>query len=130
MMLLAPTGKQIGPWAMSCRFGRRELPVTGTYTFRFSFAYRDETVHWHIPVRFLRHTRREQVSFGQSITGRIYSFSAKAGDLIALEGEGCSLESIITEILTPDGHGFLGPGCRKDTYYKVPADGIYQLVIG
>jgi hypothetical protein len=77
-----------------------------------------------------RFGRREQVSFGQSITGRIYSFSAKTGDLIALEGEGYSLESIITEILTPDGHDFLGPGCRKDTVYKVPADGTHQLVIG
>lgn len=137
MMLLDPTGKQIGPWAMSCQFGRRELPVSGTYTFRFAFGYRDETVHWHIPVRFLRHTRREQATYGQSITGRIdspgdwdiYSFAAKTGDLIALEGEGCSLDNIITEILLPDGHDFLGPGCRKDTYYKVPAEGTYQLVI-
>ena len=137
MMLLDPTGKQIGPWAMSCHFGRRELPVAGTYTLRFNFGYHDETVHWHIPIRFIRHTRREQVTYGQAISGRIdspgdwdiYTFSAKAGDLIALEGEGCSLESIVTAIVFPDGHDVLGPGCRRDTYFKIPADGTYQLVI-
>ena len=49
--------------------------------------------------------------------------------MIALEGEGCSLEGIVTSILFPDGHDALGPGCRKGTYFKVPADGSYQLVI-
>jgi hypothetical protein len=113
-----------------------ELPVTGTYTFKSLFKYQSNTVRYHVPVRLVRPDRHQQISYGQSISGNIeqwavhdvYTWSGKAGDLIVLSGEGCELK-VFTIILDPEGHDFLGPSCRTGTYWKVPKDGTYQLVV-
>ncbi|HEY6938728.1 MAG TPA: VWD domain-containing protein [Terriglobales bacterium] len=133
--LFDQTGKRLD-LRDACDFGRLELPVTGTYTFKSLFKYQSNTVHYHVPVRIVRPDRRQQISYGQSVSGNIeqwaahdvYTWSAKAGDLIVLSGEGCELK-VLTIILDPAGHDFLGPSCRTGTYWKVPKDGTYQLVV-
>jgi hypothetical protein len=133
--LFDPTGKRLD-LRDACDFGRLELPVTGTYTFKSLFKYQSNTVRYHVPVRLVRPDRHQQISYGQSISGNIeqwavhdvYTWSGKAGDLIVLSGEGCELK-VFTIILDPAGHDFLGPSCRTGTYWKVPKDGTYQLVV-
>jgi hypothetical protein len=48
---------------------------------------------------------------------------------MVLAGTGCDLGSLFTDIIDPEGHDFLGPGCRVGTYYKLPERGTYQLII-
>ena len=36
---------------------------------------------------------------------------------------------MLTTILDPAGHDFLRPSCRKDSYFKLPNDGTYQLIV-
>lgn len=135
LAVLDQTGKQLDS-RDACGFGRLELPMTGTYTFRGIFKYRNDTVHYHVPVRIVRPDRHQQISYGQSISGNIeqwaahdvYTWSGKAGDLIVLSGEGCDLK-VLTSIIDPDGHDILGPSCRTGTYWKLPKDGTYQLVV-
>jgi hypothetical protein len=45
-----------------------------------------------------------------------------------LSGEGCELK-VHTIIIDADGHDVLGPSCRAGTYYKLPKDGTYQLIV-
>ena len=59
----------------------------------------------------------------------IYTWTGKEGDLIAIEGEGCDLGSMLTGILDPEGHDFLDPSCRKGNYFKLPKDGTYQFIV-
>ncbi len=136
LWLIDPSGQRLatGP---GCQFGRVELPATGSYTFKAIFKFRDEITRYRIPIRFVRPVRRQQVSYGQMVSGTIeqraawdiYTWTGKEGDLIAVEGEGCDLGSMLTTILDPEGHEFLGPSCRKGNYFKLPKDGTYQLVV-
>lgn len=99
LTLLDPSGKPVGTPAQGCQFGRREPPATGSYTFKAAFKYRSEITHRRIPLRFVRPVRREQVSYGQTVSGNmeqraawdIYSWAGEASDLIAVEGAGCDL---------------------------------------
>jgi hypothetical protein len=137
LRLLDPGGKAVGDSGGGCQYGRRELPTTGTYTFTASFGYKGETNRYHIPIRFVRPTHRQPIAYGQSVSGTIeqpaawdvYTFTGKAGDIVALEGEGCQLGGMITEIMDADGHEVGGPVCRKGTFSKLPKDGTYQLII-
>ncbi len=136
ILLIDPSGKPVGDGDTGCEFGRRELTVAGNYSFKAKFAYRDEITRYRIPIRFVRPDRRQQVSYGQMVSGNIehraawdiYTWAGQEGDIVALEGEGCKLD-MVTVILDPEGHDTLGPSCRKGTYYKLPKDGAYQLVI-
>jgi hypothetical protein len=133
--LIDPSGKLLR-WAGGCDFGRFELPATGTYTLKAIFKQRDDTIRYHIPVRFVRPDRHLQISYGQAVSGNIeqwaahdvYTWTGKAGDLIVLSGEGCELK-VHTIIIDADGHDVLGPSCRAGTYYKLPKDGTYQLIV-
>lgn len=137
LKLTDPSGKVLEPNGDACEFGRRELPVDGTYTFRGLFGYRDETVRYHVPVRFARHTREQQVAYGQMVTGTIeqraawdvYKWIGHEGDVVLISGQGCDVKWMITSILDEAGHDTLGPSCRAGTYYKVPKDGTYRLVV-
>jgi hypothetical protein len=136
LSLFDPSGQRVAV-GQGCQFGRVELLATGSYTFKAIFKYRDEITRYRIPIRFVRPVRRQQVSFGQLVSGTIeqraawdiYTWTGKEGDIIAVEGEGCDLGSMITTILDPEGHEILGPGCRKGTYFKLPKDGTYQFVV-
>ena len=47
-----------------------------------------------------------------------------------LEGAGCDLGPMMhVNIINPAGVELGGPNCGKGTYFKIPADGTYQLVI-
>ena len=135
LWLADPAGKRIDAQA-GCDFGRVELPTSGTYTFRGVFKYKNDIVRYNIPVRFVRPDRRQQISYGQMVSGNIeqwaahdvYTWTGKAGDLIVLSGKGCDLK-FFTAILDPEGHSILGPSCRTGTYWKLPRDGTYQLVV-
>ncbi len=117
-----PSGKLLH-WAGGCDFGRFELPATGTYTLKAIFEQRDDTIRYHIPVRFVRPDRHLQISHGQTVSGNIeqwachdvYTWTGKAGDLIVLSGEGCELK-VHTVIIDADDHDALGPSCRAGTY--------------
>ncbi len=133
--LLDPSGKQVNSKS-GCDFGRLELPATGAYTFKGIYNSADNILRYHIPVRFVRPDRRQQISYGQMVSGNIeqwaahdvYTWTGKAGDLIVLSGQGCDMK-FFTSIIDPDGHDFMGPSCREGTYWKIPKDGVYQLVV-
>ncbi len=135
LSLNSPSGQQL-VWRSACDFGRLELPATGTYTFKGIFQDPKGTVHYRVPVRWVRPDRHQHISYGQIASGSIeqwaahdvYTWEGKAGDLIVLSGEGCEL-SVQTEIVDPDGHDVLGPSCRVGTYWKLPKDGAYQLIV-
>jgi hypothetical protein len=136
LWLFDPSGQRVGV-GPGCQFGRVELLATGSYTFKGVFKYRGEINRYRIPIRFVRPVRRQQVSYGQMVSGTIeqraawdiYTWTGKEGDIIAVEGEGCDLGSMLTSILDPEGHDLLGPMCRKGNYFKLPKDGTYQLVV-
>jgi hypothetical protein len=138
--LLDPNGKAVGEWGIGCEFGRRELPVTGSYTFRANFGgyiNKGEINRYRIPIRFMRPTRRQPISYGQAVAGNIeqraawdvYTFTGKEGDIVVLEGEGCQLGWMLVSVYDSQDREIGGMGCRKGTYFKVPKDGAYQLVI-
>jgi hypothetical protein len=137
LTLFDPSGKAVGDWGAGCQFGRRELPATGTYTIRSNFGYKGEINRYRIPIRFMRPTRRQTISYGQTVSGTIeqraawdvYSFAGKEGDIVALEGEGCQLGWMLTSIMDAEGRDIGGPVCRKGTFMKLPRDGTYQLII-
>jgi hypothetical protein len=130
------SGKRVGG-GMGCQFGRLELPATGHYTIRATFGYRGEVGQWRIPIRFLRHTRRETIRYGQMVSGNIeaagvhdvYSFQGTEGDVVLLSGPGCDLASFVTDFTDPKGNDLLAPGCRAGTLYKLPMSGTWQLVV-
>jgi len=137
--LLDPSGKPVGGGGgPGCQFGRAELPATGSYTFQAHFPYQNETTRYRIPIRFVRPVRRQQISYGQAVSGTIeqraawdiYTWTAMEGDVIVLEGAGCDLGPMMhVNIINPAGVELGGPNCGKGTYFKIPADGTYQLVI-
>lgn len=137
LSLLDPSGKQVGDAAQGCQFGRRELPATGIYTIRANFHYEKEITRYKIPIRFVRHTRRQAISYGQMVSGNIehraahdvYTWTGDAGDLVLVSGAGCDMPNQITDIIDPEGHDALGPLCRAGTVYKLPERGTYQLIV-
>jgi hypothetical protein len=136
LSLFDPVGRLVAS-GQGCQFGRAELPATGSYTFKANFGYRGEITRYRIPIRFVRPVQRQQVSYGQMVSGTIeqraawdiYTWTGKEGDIVAIEGEGCDLGSMFAAILDPEGHEMFGPNCRKGSYVKLPKDGTYQLVI-
>jgi hypothetical protein len=137
-MLLDPDGKPVeGIGGLGCEFGRRELPATGTYTFKATFMYPNEITKYRIPIRFVRSNRHVSLTYGQAVSGNIeqraahdiYTWTGQAGDVIKLSGAGCDLGSMATSIIDPAGHDSFGPGCRADSDYKLTARGTYQLII-
>jgi hypothetical protein len=138
LMLLDPDGKPVeGIGGLGCEFGRRELPATGTYTFKATFMYPNEITKYRIPIRFVRSNRHVSLTYGQAVSGNIeqraahdiYTWTGQAGDVIKLSGAGCDLGSMATSIIDPAGHDSFGPGCRADSDYKLTARGTYQLII-
>ena len=130
-----PNGKMLDLGHPGCELGRIELPVAGTYTFKINTA-KNQLGHYSVPIRFIRHNRTATIKYGDIVSGNIeqkaahdvYAFTAKAGDLIQLFGKGCELD-MFTSIIDPDGHDFLGPGCRSGDVSKLSKDGTYKLVI-
>jgi hypothetical protein len=137
LALIDPSGDPVrDAGRTACRYGRVELSAAGTYAFRASYHYRNETVHYDVPVRIVHPDRHEEISYGQMIQGNIdewaahdvYAWNAKAGDVVVLAGQGCSLP-VFTVVLDPAGHDRLGPSCRPEDVFKVPEDGRYQLIV-
>jgi hypothetical protein len=137
LTLFDPEGKSVGGFGQGCDFGRRELPATGTYTFKTGFGYRNETVKYRIPIRFVRQNRHLSLTYGQTVSGNIeqraahdvYTWTGQPGDVIKLSGAGCDLGSMATGIIDPAGHDVLGPGCLAGDAYKVSERGTYRLII-
>jgi hypothetical protein len=85
--------------------------------------------------RELAHAQR--VSYGDVIKGRIetagardvYSFSANAGDVIRVSGEGCDLGNLVLGLVETDGREVAGPSCRPGTDTRLTDGGTYELVI-
>ncbi len=135
--LFDPSGAQVGGFGQGCDYGRRELPLTGTYTFKANFQYKNEIVRWRIPIRFVRHTRRFPLAYGQSVSGNIeqraardvYTFTGQAGDVIKISGPGCDVGPLLVGFVDSRGVEIGGVGCRTGTDFKVPATGTYQLVV-
>jgi hypothetical protein len=135
-MLYDPTEKMLRG-GMGCQFGRQELPVAGQYTLRARFHYANEIVRYSIPIRFVRHTRRQAIVYGQAVSGNIEqvaaqdanTFNGQAGDVVLLSGQGCELGWLGTEFLDAQGHDFLAPSCRNGTVYTLPQSGPWQLLI-
>jgi hypothetical protein len=134
--LFDPAGKPIDTGHPGCELGRQVLPVAGTYTFKGNMA-KNQTGKYSVPIRFLRHDRVKTIKYGDIVSGNIdqkaahdlYSFTAKAGDLIQVSGKGCQLPDMFTGIVSAEGWDALGPGCRDGTVFKIPKDGTYQLLV-
>jgi hypothetical protein len=130
-----PAGKGMsgGP---PCAFGRRVLPSTGTYTVR---GYRENNPlgAYHVPIRIVRPDRVKPIAYGDVVFGNIetpgahdvYTFAARAGDLLRIAGPGCDVGRLVIGVIVPNGADRLGPGCREGTDFKVPESGDYKLVI-
>ncbi len=135
--LIDPSGKKMEPFLHGCESGRIVLPSTGTYTAIAIFKYKDEVTRYRVPIRFVRHDRQQQISYGQSISGNIeqrpahdvYTWWGQEGDLIIVSGQGCDLKGMSTVIYDPDGHDHLGPFCRVGNYFKLPKTGNYKMVV-
>jgi len=133
--IVDPSGKGFSGGS-PCAVGRRELPATGTYTMR---AYRSDNPlgTYHVPIRIVRPDRQRDVAYGEVIFGRIetpgahdvYTFTAQAGDLIRLSGDGCALGPLVTGIVNSKGFSLLGPSCRSGTDFKITESGTYRLVV-
>ena len=132
-----PGGKTL-PGAWPCTIGRAVLPATGTYKMR---TYRTDlptpTGTYYVPIRFVRPDRVKPIAYGDVVFGNIetrgahdvYTFTAKAGDLLRIAGPGCDLSTLIVGVVSSKGKEMLGPLCRQDTDFKVPESGAYTLVI-
>jgi len=135
MSLVDPSGKGMtgGP---PCASGRRVLPSTGSYTVR---GYRDDNPlgAYHVPIRIVRPDRVKPIAYGDVVFGNIeapgahdvYTFTAKAGDLLRIAGPGCGVGPLVIGVIVPNGADRLGPGCREGTDFKIPESGDYKLVI-
>ena len=132
-----PGGKGL-PAAWPCAIGRRVLPQTGTYSMR---VYRTDlptpTGTYYVPIRFVRPDRVKRIAYGDVVFGTIetrgahdvYTFTAKAGDLLRIAGPGCDIATLVVGVVSPKGAELLGPSCRRDTDFKVPESGAYKLVV-
>jgi von Willebrand factor type D domain len=132
--LVDPSGKGItGGWP--CAIGRKVLTATGTYTLR-GYRTTNATGAYHVPINVVRPDHVRTIKYGQAAAGRIetpgvhdvFTFDAKAGDVVRISGEGCDVP-LVVGIVDPNGHDFLGPGCRSGTDTVLRMDGKYQLVI-
>jgi len=132
-----PGGKGL-PGAWPCAIGRRVLPATGTYNMR---VYRTDlpipTGSYYVPIRFVRPDRVKAIAYGDVVFGNIetrgahdvYTFTAKAGDLLRIAGPGCDIATLVIGVVSSKGAEMLGPSCRRDTDFKVPESGAYKLVV-
>jgi hypothetical protein len=129
-----PGGKSLSARA-GCEFGRYAFTSAGTYTMRVN-ARKNETGAYHIPIRFVRHDRVSTATYGQIISGTIeqpgahdlYTFRAKAGDILQVAGAGCTLNAFIG-VVRPEGQVLIGPNCNQGSVTKIDEDGTYQLLI-
>ena len=95
--LLAPDGRTIDSGHPGCDIGRVSLPVAGTYTFKGNMA-KNQIGKYSVPIRFVRHDRVQAIKYGDIVSGNIeqraahdvYTFTAKAGDLVQISGKGAS----------------------------------------
>jgi len=137
MVLFDPNGKHIGS-GPGCQLGRVALPVAGTYTLEANPG-KIAIGPYHVPIRFVRHDRRRSIAYNDVVSGTIetraahdvYTFTAHAGDVVQISGEGCDLAhgQLLTGIVDPKGFDLLGPGCRDGTAAKLTMSGTYSLVI-
>jgi hypothetical protein len=133
--LFAPDGQIVQPGQRGCQIGRVALPVAGTFTFKGNLG-KNEIGKYSIPIRFVRHDRVQAIKYGDIVSGNIdqraahdvYTFTAKAGDLVQLAGKGCQL-TVFTAIIDSAGHDILGPDCREGNVHKIVKDGTYSLLI-
>jgi hypothetical protein len=133
--LVDPAGKGMsgGP---PCTIGRRVLPASGTYTLR-GYRTSNPLGVYHVPILIVRPDRVKPIAYGDVVFGNIetpgahdvYTFTAKAGDLLRIAGLGCDVGRLVIGVIVPTGADRLGPGCREGTDYKVPESGNYKLVI-
>jgi hypothetical protein len=136
LKLYDPTGARLGDVG-GCNFGRRELPATGTYTFRASMGYnRNQSARYHIPIHFVRPNHRYPLTYGQTVSGTIdmraardiYTFSGQTGDVIKIAGAGCDIDGLILSFNDANGNDMGSVSCRDDTF-RLPRTATYQLVI-
>ncbi len=130
-----PAGKGLsGGWP--CAVGRRVLPATGVYTMR-GYRTGNPLGPYHVPIRFVRPDRARAVAYGDVIFGNVetrgahdvYTFAAKAGDLLRVAGAGCELGNLVIGITLPSGKSMLGPNCRTGTDFRITVSGMHQLVV-
>jgi len=134
--LLGPDGRTIDPGHPGCDIGRVSLPATGTYIFKGNMA-KNQIGTYSVPIRFVRHDRVQAIKYGDIVSGNIeqraahdlYTFTAKAGDLVQISGKGCELNRMFTAIIDPAGHDILGPDCRDGNAKKIEKDGTYTLLV-
>lgn len=135
MTLVDPNGKGLGVGG-ACGIGRHVMPANGTYVLR---TYRPDnpTGAYRVPIRFIRADRERPVAYGDVVAGRIetrgvhdfYTFSAHAGDLLRIAGEGCNLDGVALGVITAAGADIGGPSCRSGDDFRVPATGNYKLLV-
>jgi len=133
--IVDPNGKGLSG-GTPCAIGRRTLPMTGTYTMR---GYRSQNPLgvYHVPIRFVRADRQHNAAYNDVIFGRIetkgahdvYTFTAQAGDLIRVAGDGCDLGPLVLSIVNAKGADMLGPSCRSGSDFRITESGTYQLVV-
>ncbi len=135
LTLFDPAGQMIEGHP-GCEMGRYAFPAPGSYTLRANVG-RNQLGAYHVPIRFVRHDRVTPVAYGAIVSGTIempgahdvYTFTAKAGDIIQIAGEGCSLGNLLLSVVYPDGSDVLGPMCRDGAVTPLHADGQYRLVV-
>jgi von Willebrand factor type D domain len=146
-MLYDPAGNQVGYGNPGCEMGRRSLADAGTYTMKANEA-KNQIGAYHVPIHFVRHDRVKPIKYGDIVSGTVeqpgahdfYTFSAKAGDIIQVAGQGCQLASgLYLGIIQPSqwpqwmshpqGGAAPGPSCNQGSVAKISEDGMYALLV-
>ncbi|HUL72059.1 MAG TPA: VWD domain-containing protein [Vicinamibacterales bacterium] len=136
--LYDPSGNRMStPGTAACETGRIALPASGAYTMKIVTIPNQDGGPYHVPIHFVRHDRVGTTAYGAIVSGTIeqeaahdlYRFTAKAGNLIQIAGQGCAQGNITLGITRPDGATVLGPSCSPGSVFKVPETGAYTLLV-
>jgi hypothetical protein len=141
--LVDPNGKTLNPDDVQlgvriCLHGRFAIAAAGTYTLVANADMKGQG-SYGIPIRFDRHDQTYETSYGQAASGNIpeqangdiYTFTATAGDIVHLYGDGCTIgpSNSLASLTKSDGTPLIGLDCGQGSSYAIQQTGSFALVI-
>jgi hypothetical protein len=141
--LVDPNGKTLNPDDVQlglrvCLHGRFAVSVTGTYTLVANADMKGQG-SYGVPIRFDRHDQTFQTSYGQAASGNIpdqatrdiYTFTASAGDIVHLYGDGCAIgpANSLASLSKSDGTPVIALDCSQGSSYQFQTTGSFELIV-
>ncbi len=150
-ILKDPSGKVLDPDDLGsgglggCLDGRFVLKASGTYQL-VANANHSRQGSYGVPIRFERPDVVRHTSYGQTLSGTIpmtaahdvYTFQARAGDIVRINGPGCSLgfahpqtvgQQDNVNIMSTSGQSVVLLGCEGGLTIAIPTTGTYEAVV-